>query len=149
MKKYAAVLLLTIALNVLLCSYTLNGACYMQVQSSIGEQIIYIPVGYVENSFCLDDNGLPVNITGSSITGYTLDSSGSRYYRITINPFGEDWTYRLNSSGYTTETFTVTELIDTNINFVTNDSIETKKINYDLVLIGLLGMGVVICFMKK
>lgn len=149
MKKYATILLLVIALNVLLCGYTLNGAAYMQVQSSIGEQVIYIPVSYIENSFCLDDNGLPVNITGSSITGYTLDDSGARYYRVTINPFGEDWTYRLNSSSYTTETFTVTELLDTNINFVTSDSIESKKINYDLILIGLLGMGVVICFMKK
>ena len=150
MKKYTTILFFTILVNLLLCSYALNGACYLTVQSTLGEQTIYIPINYVENSFCLDDNGLPINVTGSAITGYTLDDSGTRYYRITINPFGEDWAYRLNSgSAYgSTETFIVNELIESNIEFVTSDSIEGDKINYELILIGLLGMGVVICFMK-
>ncbi len=148
MKKL--VLILSVLLvAVFCCSYTLDGVAYLTVDSNVGEQVVYVPISSMEDSFTLDSNGLPVNITGSSITGYTLDGSGSRYYRVTLSPYGEEWTYRLNSSGYTTETFTVTKLIDTNINFVTSSSIMGNRINYNIVLIGIVGMGVVICFMKK
>lgn len=46
--------------------------------SDFGEVYIYIPVGYSVDSFSYNSSGLPINITGSSITGYIAGENSNQ-----------------------------------------------------------------------
>lgn len=62
--------------------------------SDFGEVYIYIPVAYSVDSFSYNAAGLPINITGSSITGYIAGENSNQ--AIQFPSFGVP-RYRLNN----------------------------------------------------
>ena len=66
--------------------------------SELGDVRIYTNSSYRTGAFALD-NDLPVNMTGSTITGYVLDQYGHKSYNIYMYPYGDDWSYRLTDQG--------------------------------------------------
>lgn len=85
----------------ILCSgFSPSGGYYMDVTTSeLGAIRIYTLSSYCSGYFALD-SGIPVNMSGNSITGYVLDNSGNRQYNIFMYPYGEQWQYRSSASGY-------------------------------------------------
>lgn len=142
------VVYIVLLLSVMLCAYTYDGYCYMSVECTLGQETLVLPVSALHDTFSLDDSDLPINITQSNITGYILSDNGERVYRVTIPPYGETWSYRLFDGSDRTSDFVVTSIIDSNINFLTMESISAADINYDLIIIVCVLIGGVLCFMR-
>lgn len=74
------------------------GAYFHANISYFGDCYIYIPVAYASDSFSYNDDGIPINITSGSITGYISGESSSQ--SIQFPAFGLP-RYRLGSgAGY-------------------------------------------------
>lgn len=54
------------------------GAYFHANISYFGDCYIYIPVAYASDSFSYNDDGIPINITSASITGYISGESSSQ-----------------------------------------------------------------------
>lgn len=86
---------------------------YMDVETSeLGSIVIWVPSNYQYRSFALNESGIPVNITSSTITGYYY---GSDDYSVRWSSFGQA-SYRLvDGTGYTWEALTITDINGTNV----------------------------------
>ncbi len=91
--------LLLVSCFFLFSGFAPTGGSYMDVSTSeLGDVRIYTNSSYCTGAFALD-NGRPVNMTGSTITGYVLDQSGNKSYNIYMYPYGEEWNYRISNQG--------------------------------------------------
>lgn len=99
-KKLVALLACCLALLVL-CGFAPAKGWWLDVSTSeLGDIRIYLNYSYYGDYFT-ESNGKPVLMYNSTINGYVLNSSGDRYYAVTIYPYGETWQYRLYSQSST------------------------------------------------
>lgn len=100
--------------------------------SDFGEVYIYIPVAYSVDSFSYNAAGFPINITGSSITGYIAGENSNQ--AIQFPSFGVP-RYRLGS-GYDYEYISSWEEIDSSVIVYSNeDNFSSYSSEYYLRLI--------------
>lgn len=114
----------------------LEGGVYMHLDTSeLGEILVYVPVDYQYDSFTLNSSGQPINITASTISGYSYDGVD---YSIRWSTFGVP-TYRPVDYDYGTsyQTLTVNDIIATNIGFWGEGGV---SYNYMLMYIMLGGL---------
>lgn len=133
MKKYLC--LSVICVFLLFSGFAPLSANYIDVTTTeLGDIRIYLPTSA---RLSLND-GLPVNVGGSSVTGYVLDEAGEREYSITLAVYGEAWQYRLTSGGsYTAADLHVTG-IDLDSSTAAIDGATVRFDDVDVFLIGLL-----------
>lgn len=96
----------------------LQGGVYIHADTSqLGEIIIYVPTEDQYKAFTYNTSGQPINITGSTITGYTY--TGNDYY-VRWNSFGQAQYRLVNNSGYGTsyEDLDISEVLNTNVVFI-------------------------------
>lgn len=93
------------------------GAYFHAEVSHFGDVYIYIPVSAATDSFSYNSDGLPINITGSSITGYVGGTNSSQ--AIQFPSFGIP-RYRI-SSGYDYTEITSWTDIDSSVMVYSND----------------------------
>lgn len=129
----------------------LSGGVYMEVNTSqLGTIIIYVPVSYQYKSFTTNTVGDPINITASTITGYTY--TGDDYY-IRWNSFGQAQ-YRLVDYDYGTnfQNLDITSIVNTNVVFIegAGDLPVVPDSDMLLVIVIFLVGGCLLClFMRR
>ena len=127
----------------------LMGGLYMDVTTSeLGDILIYVPADYQYKSFGKTADGVPVNITASTISGYTYD--GNNYY-IRWSSFGTAQ-YRSSSSSYNYSALTITAINNTNIVFVeSNEDLPVVPDNdmTNIITVFMLGVIILCLFMKR
>lgn len=123
----------------------LSGGVYMEVNTSqLGTIIIYVPVANQYRSFTTNTSGDPINITGSTITGYSY--AGDDYY-IRWNSFGQAQ-YRLVESSYGQSyvNLDIISIDNTNIVFVEgNEDLPVVPDSDMLLIIVVFLVGGVCC----
>lgn len=72
----------------------------------------YFSTTLADNQFTLDENGIPLNYTNTTITGYRLNSDGTTYATLQFRAWGQELQYRLSSSGSSTQYVTITKMND-------------------------------------
>lgn len=87
---------------------------YMDLTLSNGvTSRFYFNTNMADETFSFDkDKKIPVNMTGSTITGYQLNSDGSTYATLQFRSFGQKLQYRCSVSGSQTQYVTVTSMQD-------------------------------------
>lgn len=111
------------------------GSYFHATVSDFGEVYIYIPVAYSVDSFSYNAAGLPINITGSSITGYIAGENSNQ--AIQFPSFGVP-RYRI-SSGYDYVNISSWEEIDSSVIVYDNeDNFSSYSDTYFLRLIFLI-----------
>lgn len=96
----------------------LQGGVYIHADTvQLGEIIIYVPTEDQYKAFTYNTSGQPINITGSTITGYTY--TGNDYY-VRWNSFGQAQYRLVNNTGYGTsyEDLNISEVLNTNVVFI-------------------------------
>lgn len=127
-----------------------DGSLYVTVDgSALGAVTVFLPVNYWDGYLTLR-NGIPFNVSNSTVTGYVLDGSGNQTYTVRWPA----WSYAeyrdYDGTGYTYSDFGITGVSSSNVQWITYDDLEAPKDDlYQLILIGLIGLGVVVCFMKR
>lgn len=118
------------------------GAYFHAEVSDFGDVYIYIPVSAAVDSFSYNSDGLPINITGSSITGYVGGTNSSQ--AIQFPSFGIP-RYR-RGTGYDYEEITSWEDIDSTVVVYSNDDTFSSysseywmRICFIVLLAGFLG----------
>lgn len=131
-------------------SAPLAGGVYMEVQTrQLGRLIIYVPVSFQFKSFTFAANTkTPVNITSSTITGYTYSSTD---YSIRWTSFGQ-CQYRPSSGSYNYTDLDIQDVLNTNIVFV--EGMEDLPVVPDssmllIIIVFLQGVMVVCLFMRR
>lgn len=115
----------------------LQGGVYMNLDTvELGEVLVYVPVDYQYDSFTLNTNGQPINITASQISGYSYDGND---YNIRWSSFGIP-TYRSVEYDYGTtyQTLTVNEILGTNIGFWAEGGVSYNYMLLYIILGGLI-----------
>lgn len=142
--------LLLISCFFLFSGFAPSGGSYMDVSTSeLGDVRIYTNSSYRTGSFALD-NGVPVNMTGSSITGYVLDQYGHKSYNIYMYPYGDDWYFRRVDQGSSyNQSLTVSSvnLETSSIEFMGVDIPQSEWMLYLFVF--LIGVVIVILWCKR
>lgn len=136
--------------NVYPPSAPLAGGVYMQVDTQqLGELIIYVPVSNQFKSFTFAANTeTPVNITASTISGYTYSSTD---YQIRWSSFGQ-CQYRPYSGSYSYTDLAITSVLNTNIVFVTGPEdlpVVPDSSMLQVIIVFLLGVVVLCLFMRR
>ena len=131
-------------------SAPLAGGVYMQVDTQqLGELIIYVPVSNQFKSFTFAANTeTPVNITASTISGYTYSSVD---YQIRWTSFGQ-CQYRPYSGSYSYTDLDITSVLNTNIVFVTGPEdlpVVPDSSMLQVIIVFLLGVMVLCLFMRR
>lgn len=146
--KLKAVFLLT-CIWILLCGFAPSGGYWLDVTTSeLGAVRIYVSSTYAQGAFALED-GKPVNMTTSNISGAILNSSGDRAYTVTAAPYGEDWTYRQQGTGYSSSTLTVTGIDqDTSTVQLIGMSV-APELQLDYIVIFLIGALIVLIWSRR
>lgn len=131
-------------------SAPLAGGVYMQVDTQqLGELIIYVPVSNQFKSFTFAANTeTPVNITASTISGYTYSSED---YQIRWTSFGQ-CQYRPYSGSYSYTDLDITSVLNTNIVFVTGPEdlpVVPDSSMLQVIIVFLLGVMVLCLFMRR
>lgn len=86
---------------------------YMSVTTSeFGDITIWIPSNYQYRSFALNDNGVPVNITSSTVTGYYY---GNQDYSVRWSSFGQASYRPVNGTGYEWDALTIEDVSSSNV----------------------------------
>lgn len=93
------------------------GAYFHADISDFGECYIYIPVAYASDSFSFNSDGIPINITQSSITGYIAGENSNQ--SIQFPAFGLP-RYRV-SNNYDYEYITSWDDIDSTVSVYTSE----------------------------
>lgn len=126
--------------------FTENSYFIKLVDKTAGEITIYIPADKVQFLSLQEDDHVLVNVSSGSFYGYFID--GGTEYRVTFPSFDVP-TYRATSNNYNTVDLDISDIIETNINFVDdsmmfilNDSY-LKFINVITVSFGV----VILCLM--
>lgn len=122
----------------------------MQVDTQqLGELIIYVPVSNQFKSFTFAANTeTPVNITASTISGYTYSSED---YQIRWTSFGQ-CQYRPYSGSYSYTDLDITSVLNTNIVFVTGPEdlpVVPDSSMLQVIIVFLLGVMVLCLFMRR
>lgn len=131
-------------------SAPLAGGVYMHVDTQqLGELIIYVPVSNQFKSFTFAANTeTPVNITASTISGYTYSSED---YQIRWTSFGQ-CQYRPYSGSYSYTDLDITSVLNTNIVFVTGPEdlpVVPDSSMLQVIIVFLLGVMVLCLFMRR
>lgn len=129
----------------------LNGGYYFSADTSeLGEVSIFVPYEYQYGSFTTNSTGNLVSLRSSTVTGIMY--RGSTAYTIRWTAFSTPQYRFANTTGYTYEDLTVSNILSTNVE-VLNDYEKIPLFpNADLIrLLMLLGIGVIIVclFMKR
>lgn len=91
----------------------MQSGVYMSVNTSqFGDITIWIPSNYQYRSFALNDNGVPVNITSSTVTGYYY---GNQDYSVRWSSFGQASYRPVNGTGYDWEALTIEDVSSSNV----------------------------------
>lgn len=142
--------LLLLSCFFLFSGFAPSGGSYMDVSTSeLGDVRIYTNSNYRTGAFALD-NGVPVNMTGSTIYGYVLDQYGNKSYNIYMYSYGEDWEFRRLDQGSSYDrTLTVNSVnLDTStIEFMGVDIPQSDWILYLFVF--LIGGLLVLLWCKR
>lgn len=91
----------------------MQSGVYMSVTTSeFGDITIWIPSNYQYRSFALNDNGVPVNITSSTVTGYYY---GNQDYSVRWSSFGQASYRPINGTGYDWDALTIESVSSSNV----------------------------------
>lgn len=125
------------------------GAYFHAEVSDFGDVYIYIPVSAAVDSFSYNSDGLPINITGSSITGYVGGTNSAQ--AIQFPSFGIP-RYR-EGTGYDYEEITSWEDIDSTVVVYSNEDTFSSynseywmRLCFIILVAGLLGTFLVRLF---
>ncbi|MGM9926904.1 MAG: hypothetical protein ACI35P_03045 [Bacillus sp. (in: firmicutes)] len=108
---------------------TISGGAYFEVNSSLGQITFVAPNNYKDNTFGFTGSGNNIcNCTNSTVSGYIYTPSGGRY----TARFASLGTLEYRTSDtydYQWVTLTVTEILNTNVNFI-DDKLDRQTDNY-------------------
>ncbi len=128
----------------------LSGCTYFKVVTAeLGEVKIYIPTDYQRGSFTYDSDSNLVNIRSSTITGYILDGQS---YTVRWTSFNSPQYRLVDYSSSTWHDLTVTDVIETNVQIVEDDSdfpLYPDSSLISLIIISVLGVIMLCQFMKS
>lgn len=122
------------------------GAYFHANISYFGDCYIYIPVAYASDSFSYNDDGIPINITSGSITGYISGESSSQ--SIQFPAFGLP-RYRLGSgAGYDYNDITRWDDLGSTVAVYSSDDnfYSFSEVYFLRFIVLLLGIDVVLNF---
>lgn len=126
----------------------MDGCCFITVSGgSLGSVDIYLPVNYLSGYLTLKD-GVPFNASGSTVTGYVLNSSGSIRYNVRW-PAWSTAEYRAYSGSSSWSSFSISGVTASNVQWITYDSLAAPSdFSWNLIFLGVLLLGVIVCFIK-
>ena len=126
----------------------MDGCCFITVSgSALGNVDIYIPVNYISGYLTLQE-GVPFNASGSTVTGYVLSSSGDIRYQVRW-PAWSTAEYRAYDSGYNYSPLNIAGVDASNVNWITYENLSAPSdFSWNLIFLGVLVLGVVVCFIK-
>lgn len=126
----------------------MDGCCFITVSGgSLGSVDIYLPVNYISGYLTLKD-GIPFNASNSTVSGYVLSSSGDIRYQVRW-PAWSSAEYRAYDSGYSYAAYNITGVDASNVQWITYENLaEPSDFSWNLIFLGVLVLGVVVCFIK-
>lgn len=126
----------------------MDGCCFITVSGgSLGGVDIYIPVNYISGYLTLQ-NGIPFNASNSTVSGYVLSSSGDIRYQVRW-PAWSTAEYRTYDSGYNYAAYNISGVDASNVQWITYENLsEPSAFSWNLIFLGVLVLGVVVCFIK-
>ena len=130
-----------------------DGAYFISISgSSLGACDIFIPANYASGYLTLLD-GVPYNVSTNSVSGYVLDSSGEISYYVRFPSFSDAEFRSASSSGsYSYSALNITGVSSSNVVWLDYDMISADRptdYQWYLIFAGLLGLVVVVCFIKR
>ena len=165
MRRFLAYVLLLVSCLCLFCCPALaaadavpavpavSGAYFISLAgSSLGARDIFIPANYASGYLTLLD-GVPYNVSTSSVSGYILDASGEIAYYVRFPAFASA-EYRSADSGgsYSYSPLNISAVASSNVVWLDYDMISADRptqYQWYLIFAGLLGLVVVVCFIKR
>lgn len=131
-------------------AFDVLGSGYMQVSDSeLGAVDIYLAVSQLSGYLTLDSSGVPFNASGSIVTGYVFDSSGEQRYTVRWSAWSYAQ-YRSVDSGYTYEDLRISGVDESNVQWLTYDELSgPSDFAWNLIFMGILFLGVIVCFMRR
>ena len=132
-------------------SLSVEGSGFISVSgSALGSVDIFIAVSSLDGFLTLDSNGIPFNVTGSSVQGYVLSSSGDILYYVRWPSFGYAEYRSVSSSGYQYQPLNITGVSSSNVHWITYSELSGPSDDlWQYLIFGVLLMGVVVCFIKR
>lgn len=119
-------------INALDIDGSLAGGYYFLCDCSLGHDLkFYVPFEWAYDVFTFDSSGAPVNLSNSTCYAYCPDYPD---YTFSCSRFGT-FTYR--SSNYSSEDLEITNISDTNITFLEDES---RRLSESDILILIAGM---------
>lgn len=115
----------------------LEGGVYMHLDTDeLGDILVYVPVDYQYDSFTKNSNGQPINITASTITGYSFDGND---YNIRWQTWGVPMYRPVNyTGGVQFQELTVNEILGTNVGFWAEGGVSYNYMLLYIILGGLI-----------
>lgn len=115
----------------------LEGGVYMHLDTDeLGDILVYVPVDYQYDSFTKNSNGQPINITASTITGYSFDGND---YNIRWQTWGVPMYRPVNyTGGVQYQELTVNEILGTNVGFWAQGGVSYNYMLLYIILGGLI-----------
>ena len=121
----------------------LEGGVYMHLDTDeLGDILVYVPVDYQYDSFTKNSNGQPINITASTITGYSFDGND---YNIRWQTWGVPMYRPVNyNTGIQYQELTVNEILGTNVGFWAEGGV-----SYNYMLLYIILGGIILLIALK
>lgn len=95
----------------------LSGGYYFVCSCALGDDVkFYIPLEWAHDAFSLDDSGAPVNMSSNTCYAYCPQFPDYTFSCSRFNTF----TYR--ADGYSTSDLNISDISDTNISFMADES---------------------------
>lgn len=117
----------------LLVTGSLSGGYYFVADTSLGDSMkFYVPLEWAHDAFALDASGAPVNMSNSTCYAYCEELPS---YTFSCSRFG---TFVYRSSDYSTTDLEITNISDTNIQFLKDESVHLSDSDLLLLISALL-----------
>lgn len=130
---------------VLAVSDPFSGGYWFVCDCALGSDLkFYVPADWACDMFALDSSGAPVNMSNTTVYAYCDQFPD---YTFSCSRFGK-FTYR-TSNNYNSADLNITEISDTNIDFLENNSYRLSDYDLCILICALIVVVAVILIFKK
>lgn len=131
-------------------TFQVQGSGFISVSgSALGSVDIMLPVSQLSGYLTLDSSGRPFNASASTVTGYVFNSSGSPTYTVRWSAWSYA-EYRPYSGSYNYASLNISGVSSSNVQWLTYADISgPSDSSWNLLFLGVLFMGVIVCFIKR
>lgn len=133
-------------INALAVNDSFAGGYYFVCDCALGNDLkFYVPWDWANDVFTLNSSGAPVNMSNSTCYAYCPAYPN---YTFTCSRFST-FTYRSSGSSYSTSDLNITDISDTNISFMMDESFHLSDSDLQALSCALIFLVAAILIIKK